>query len=77
MQAKKVLLQLLKFGVSGIVSVAVSTALYYYFRGSLPDLVCAYWLCKLDLVDMGFYELTAITGGIIHFALSKIWVFDK
>lgn len=68
--------QLLKFGVSGIVGVAVSTILFYGLRGRLPDLIWTFWAYRLDVVEMGFYELTTIIGGFVHFLLSKVWVFE-
>ena len=77
MRGVHTLIQLLKFGLSGIVGVVVSTTLFYGFKGKLPDFLYTFWMYKLDVVEMGFYELTTIIGGTIHFLLSKIWVFEK
>jgi putative flippase GtrA len=74
---KRVLLQLLKFGVSGILGVAISTILYYDFKGQLPDLFWTVLFYRFNAVDVGFYELTAMIGGTVHFLLSKTWVFEK
>lgn len=74
---KSVLLQLLKFGVSGILGVAISTILYYGLKGRLPDLFWTVLLYRFNAVDLGFYELTAMIGGSVHFLLSKVWVFEK
>jgi len=74
---KSVLLQLLKFGVSGILGVAISTILYYGLKGRLPDLFWTVLLYRFNAVDLGFYELTAMIGGSVHFMLSKLWVFEK
>jgi putative flippase GtrA len=74
---KRVLLQLLKFGVSGIVGVAISTILYYDFKGQLPDLFWTVLFYRFNAVDVGFYELTAMIGGSVHFMLSKVWVFES
>lgn len=71
------LLQLLKFGISGIVGVAVSTILFYGLKGRLPDLFWTVLLYRFNAVEMGFYELTTIIGGSVHFLLSKLWVFEK
>jgi len=77
LSAKHVLLQLLKFGVSGLVGVSVSTVLYYGLKGQLPDLFWTVLLYRFNAVDVGFYELTTIIGGTVHFLLSKVWVFEK
>ncbi|MGD0175816.1 MAG: hypothetical protein ABSC50_03205 [Candidatus Bathyarchaeia archaeon] len=77
MSAKNVLLQLLKFGISGIVGVAISTLLFYGLKGRLPDLFWTVLLYRFNAVEMGFYELTTIIGGSVHFLLSKLWVFEK
>lgn len=77
MSAKTVLLQLLKFGVSGILGVAISTGLYYGLKGRLPDLFWTVLFYRFNAVEMGFYELTTIIGGSVHFMLSKLWVFEK
>lgn len=77
MSAKNVLLQLLKFGISGIVGVAISTILFYGLKGRLPDLFWTVLLYRFNAVEMGFYELTTIIGGSVHFMLSKVWVFEK
>jgi len=77
LSAKNVLLQLLKFGISGIVGVAISTLLFYGLKGRLPDLFWTVLLYRFNAVEMGFYELTTIIGGSVHFLLSKLWVFEK
>jgi putative flippase GtrA len=77
LSVKSVLLQLLKFGVSGILGVAISTILYYGLKGRLPDLFWTVLLYRFNAVDLGFYELTAMIGGSVHFMLSKLWVFEK
>jgi hypothetical protein len=73
-------LQLLKFGISGIAGVAISTLLFYGFRERLPTIIWIlgfwYWVYPLDIFDMGFYILTTIIGGTVHFIISKFWVFD-
>lgn len=74
---KSVLLQLLKFGISGLLGVAISTVLYYGLKGRLPDLFWTVLLYRFNAVDVGFYELTAMIGGSVHFLLSKLWVFEK
>jgi putative flippase GtrA len=68
--------QYLRFGVSGILSVAISEILFYGFKGRLPDLIWTFWSHPLDLPEMSFYVVTSIIGGSIHFLLSKIWVFE-
>ncbi len=70
-----VLLQLVKFGVSGILGVAVSTILFYGLKGRLPDMFWTVLFYRFNAVEVGFYELTTIIGGTVHFMLSKIWVF--
>ena len=77
MSVKSVLLQLLKFGISGLLGVAISTVLYYGLKGRLPDLFWTVLLYRFNAVDVGFYELTAMIGGSVHFLLSKLWVFEK
>ena len=74
---KSVLLQLLKFGISGLLGVAISTILFYGLKGRLPDLFWTVLLYRFNAVEMGFYELTTMIGGTIHFLLSKLWVFEK
>ena len=74
---RRVFLQLLKFGVSGLLGVGISTVLYYGFKGQLPDLFWTVLLYRFNAVDVGFYELTAIIGGFVHFMLSKLWVFEQ
>lgn len=66
--------QLLKFGVSGILGVLVSTLLFYGLKSRLPDL---FWIYRLDVIEMAFYVLTSVIGGSVHFVLSKVWVFEK
>lgn len=51
--------------------------LYYGLKGQLPDLFWTVFLYRFDYVDVGFYELTTIIGGTVHFLLSKLWVFEK
>lgn len=77
MSAKNVLLQLLKFGISGVVGVAISTVLFYGLKGRLPDLFWTVLFYRFNAVELGFYELTTIIGGSVHFLLSKLWVFEK
>jgi len=79
LSAKTVFVQALKFGTSGILGVSISAAMYYSLRGSLPRHFITFWLMSVrhfDLVDVGYYLLTAIIGGSAHFAISKVWVFD-
>lgn len=76
-RVKRVLLQLLRFGISGALGVAISTLLFYGLRDQLPDLFWTVLLYRFNAVDVGFYELTAMVGGFVHFLLSKCWVFDK
>ena len=70
-------IELLKFGVSGILGVAISTVLFYGLKGRLPDLLWAFWIYRLDIIEITFYVLTSIIGGTVHFILSKIWVFTR
>jgi putative flippase GtrA len=77
LSAKNVLLQLLKFGISGVVGVAISTVLFYGLKGRLPDLFWTVLFYRFNAVELGFYELTTIIGGSVHFLLSKLWVFEK
>jgi len=51
--------------------------LYYGLKGQLPDLFWTVLLYRFNAVDVGFYELTTIIGGTVHFLLSKVWVFEK
>ena len=44
----RTLLQLLRFGVSGILGIAVSTLLFYGLKGRLPDLFWVFWIYRLD-----------------------------
>jgi hypothetical protein len=76
-RVKRVFLQLLKFGVSGGLGVSISTLLYYGLKGRLPDLFWTVLLYRFNYVDLGFYELTAMIGGFVHFMLSKLWVFEQ
>jgi hypothetical protein len=72
---------LFKFGFSGILGVAISAILFYGFKGRLPVMIWLvgywFWVYPLDVLNLAFYVLTTIIGGIIHFLLSKIWVFQK
>lgn len=74
-------IQLLKFGVSGITGVAVSTILFYGFRMRLPETIWVLgfyvWFYPLNLPDVAFYLATTAIGGTVHFFLSKVWVFQK
>jgi hypothetical protein len=74
-------LQLLRFGVSGILGVAISTVLFYGFRARLPVIIIGLgpwvWFYSLNVYDMAFYILTTIIGGTVHFMVSKTWVFQK
>jgi putative flippase GtrA len=72
----KFLDQYVKFGISGILGVAVSEALFYGLKGRLPDFIWTFWSHQLDLPEMAFYVLASVIGGSIHFVLSKIWVFE-
>jgi hypothetical protein len=79
-RVREIFVQLLKFGVSGILGVCISAALYYGFRARLPQEFVTFWFMtshRLDLVELSYYLLTTIIGGSIHFALSKAWVFVK
>jgi hypothetical protein len=68
--------QYLRFGVSGILSVALSEALFYGLKGRLPDFIWTFWSHPFDLPEMSFYVVTSIIGGTLHFLLSKAWVFE-
>lgn len=74
-------MQLLKFGFSGILGVAVSAILFYGFRARMPEIIWMLgfyvWIYPLDVYDVSFYLLTTIIGGSVHFILSKTWVFEK
>ena len=70
-------IELLKFGVSGVLGAAISTVLFYGLKGRLPDLFWVFWIYRLDIIEMAFYILTSIVGGTVHFILSKIWVFTR
>jgi hypothetical protein len=75
---RALLLQLLKFGISGILGVSISAILYYGLRGRLPLQVWNIWFITVgNVFDLGYYLLTTIIGGTVHFALSKVWVFVK
>jgi hypothetical protein len=76
--ARTLFLQLLKFGVSGILGVTISAVLYYGLRGRLPQQLWSLWFITVaNIFDLGYYLLTTIIGGSVHFALSKLWVFVK
>jgi hypothetical protein len=80
MSARAIFIQALKFGVSGVLGVSISAVMYYGLRGSLPRHFITFWFMSVrhfDLVDGAYYLLTAIFGGSVHFALSKIWVFNR
>jgi len=81
LQIVKPFLQLLKFGVSGILGVAISTFLFYGFRMRLPVIIwlLGFWIYiyPLNVWEMAFYLLTTIIGGTVHFLVSKVWVFKK
>ena len=49
----RTLLQLLRFGVSGILGIAVSTLLFYGLKGRLPDLFWVFWIYRLDIAGNG------------------------
>lgn len=66
-----------RFGVSGILSVAISEALFYGLKGRLPDFIWSFWRYPLDITEMSFYVVTSVIGGSLHFFLSKMWVFEK
>lgn len=74
-------MQLLKFGLNGILGVVISTVLFYGFRARLPEIIWLVgfwiWIYPLDIYDMSFYTLTTIIGGSVHFIISKFWVFEK
>jgi hypothetical protein len=79
LSAKTIFLQALKFGVSGMLGVSISAVMYYGLRGSLPRHFTTFWFMsvrRFDLVEVAYYLLTSIIGGSVHFALSKVWVFD-
>ncbi|MGA2784590.1 MAG: hypothetical protein ABSF09_07835 [Candidatus Bathyarchaeia archaeon] len=79
MSAKSIFIQALKFGASGMLGVSISAVVYYSLRGSLPRHFVTFWFMSIrrfDLVDGAYYLLTSIIGGSVHFALSKVWVFD-
>ncbi len=77
MSLKSVLLQLLKFGISGVVGVVVSTVLFYDLKGRLPDIFWTGLMYRFNVAEVAFYEVTACIGGFVHFLLSKVWVFKK
>lgn len=70
-------IQLFKFGISGIAGVAISTVLFYGFKGRLPELFYVVWLYRFDAPEVMFYILTSVIGGSVHFVLSKLWVFES
>lgn len=74
-------MQLLKFGLSGVLGVAISTFLFYGFRERLPMVIWLVgfwvWIYPLNVPDMTLYLLTTVIGGSVHFLLSKVWVFKK
>ena len=77
MKISAIFLQLLKFGISGILGVSISTILYYAFRVQLPYYGWGFWIVNVtNLYDVAFYLLTTCIGGTVHFLLSKVWVFD-
>jgi hypothetical protein len=67
--------QAFKFGVSGILGAAISAALYYGYKGSLPAMLVTVWIFQVNAVELSYYMLTSILGGSVHFTLSKVWVF--
>ncbi len=78
MKIIQIFLQLLKFGISGILGVTISAILYYDLRGRLPLQVWNIWFITVgNIFDLGYYLLTTIIGGTAHFLLSKVWVFEK
>ena len=78
MSAKGVLVQLLKFGLSGVLGVSISTVLYYGFRTQLPYYGWGFWFVNVtNLYDVAYYVTTTAIGGTVHFLLSKCWVFQK
>jgi hypothetical protein len=77
-RVREIFVQLLKFGVSGILGVSISAILYYSLRGRLPLQIWNVWFISVaNIFDLAYYLLTTIIGGTIHFALSKVWVFVK
>ncbi len=68
----------MKFGVSGILGVMISAILYYSLRGRLPLHVWNFWFITVgNVFDLGYYVLTTMIGGTVHFLLSKLWVFGN
>jgi putative flippase GtrA len=68
--------QALKFGVSGVLGAAISAALYYSYRGSLPALYVTVWIFRsVNAAELSVYMVASVVGGSVHFALSKVWVF--
>jgi hypothetical protein len=75
---KEIFLQLLKFGVSGIIGVLISAVLYYDLRTRLPIFGWGLWFIQVtNVYDVAYYLATTIIGGTVHFTLSKLWVFVK
>lgn len=72
----KVLVQLLKFGVSGVIAVSISSFLYYTFKGELPPylIILPYLIGTINAPEVGYYYVTSAIGGTIHFFMTKIWV---
>jgi len=77
MTTKTVLVQALKFGVSGILGALISGSIYYTYHGALPILIKIVRGHPINLVETSFYVVTSIAGGTVHFVLSKVWVFVK
>jgi putative flippase GtrA len=72
----RTLVQLLKFGISGILGVVISTVLFYGLKGRLPDLFWTILVYRLDMLEICWYVVTSCIGGTVHFILSKVWVFE-
>lgn len=73
---KKILLQLVKFGISGIWAVSISSFLYYGFKGNIPPylITLPYLIGTVNAPEVGYYFVTSAIGGTIHFFMTKIWV---
>lgn len=77
MSIKSLLVEALKFGVSGITGALISGSIYYTYHGILPILIKIVRGHSINLTDTSFYVLTSVIGGSVHFALSKVWVFHQ
>jgi len=75
MSAKSVLIEALKFGISGIFGALISGSIYYTYHGAIPILIRIVSGHRINLTETSFYIATSVAGGTVHFTLSKVWVF--